>query len=56
MLVLTRVVGDYVIINDDIRIEILRVQGKKIRFGIRAPSAVRITYGPHKKPAPDDTP
>jgi len=42
MLVLTRRVGETVVIEDDIEITVLSIQGKRIRLGIKAPSSVRV--------------
>ena len=37
MLVLTRRVGEAIIIGDDIKIAVVRIKGNKVRFGIEAP-------------------
>lgn len=42
MLVLTRRVGEQIIIDDNIRLEVLEVKGGKVRFGVEAPASVRI--------------
>lgn len=43
MLVLTRKVGEEVIVAQDIRIKLLRIDGRCIRVGITAPPQVLIT-------------
>ena len=40
MLVLTRKIKESIIINDDIKIEILEVRGRQVRIGISAPETV----------------
>ena len=42
MLVLTRKIGEEIIINNDIKIAILDVRGREIRIGIEAPKSVKI--------------
>ena len=42
MLVLTRKVGEGVIIGDDIRITVVEIKGGGIRLGIEAPATVKI--------------
>lgn len=42
MLVLTRRVGEQIIIDDSIRLEVLEVKGGKVRIGLEAPPSVRI--------------
>lgn len=42
MLVLSRKVGERVFIGDDIVVEIIEVQGNRIRLGIEAPRDVQI--------------
>ncbi len=42
MLVLTRKVGERVIIGDGIIVEVLEVQGKRLRLGIVAPESATI--------------
>jgi carbon storage regulator len=42
MLVLTRKVGERIVINTDILIEVLEVQGNRVRIGIQAPQGVPI--------------
>ena len=37
MLILTRKIGEGIILGDDIRIAILEIRGKQIRIGIEAP-------------------
>jgi carbon storage regulator len=40
MLVLTRRIGETVVIDGDIRVTVVAVQGGRIRLGIAAPSGV----------------
>lgn len=42
MLVLTRKVGEGLIIGDEIRITVVEIKGGGIRLGIEAPAAVKI--------------
>lgn len=42
MLVLTRKVGEKIIIDDGIVVEVLEVQGNRVRIGIQAPQGVTI--------------
>jgi carbon storage regulator len=42
MLVLTRAVGEEIIIGDDIRIKILSINGNQVRLGIAAPRRVEV--------------
>ena len=42
MLVLSRRVGESIVINDDIRVTVIEVKGGKMRLGITAPEEVRI--------------
>lgn len=42
MLVLTRKLGEEIIINDNIRVTVVAVQGNRIRLGITAPDSVAI--------------
>jgi carbon storage regulator len=42
MLVLSRKIGERIIINDDITVEVLQIIGNRVRLGITAPSGVPI--------------
>jgi carbon storage regulator len=42
MLVLTRRIGEEIVIAGDIRVTVLAVTGKAVRLGITAPSSVRV--------------
>jgi carbon storage regulator len=42
MLVLSRKVGEEIIIDGDIRVSIVRVRGNRVRIGIQAPPDARI--------------
>jgi carbon storage regulator len=40
LLILTRKIGEGIILGDDIRISIMEIRGKQIRIGIEAPPEV----------------
>jgi carbon storage regulator len=42
MLVLTRKVGERIVIDDSIVVTVLKVEGNRVRIGIRAPETVVI--------------
>lgn len=42
MLILTRRVGEVVVIGDDIRITIVGVSGRQVRLGVHAPKDVSV--------------
>jgi carbon storage regulator len=42
MLVLTRNPGEEIVIDGDIRVTVLSIQGHKVRLGITAPQSIRI--------------
>lgn len=42
MLVLTRKVGEQIIIGDNIRVRVLSIQGNQVRLGFEAPASVSI--------------
>jgi len=42
LLILTRKIGEGIILGDDIRIAVLEIRGKQIRIGIEAPNRVSI--------------
>lgn len=42
MLVLTRKIGEEIIIDNSIRVTVTAIQGNKVRLGISAPPEVRI--------------
>lgn len=53
MLVLTRKVGQRVLLDDTVEIEVIAIQGNRIRLGIVAPEDVKILRGelrPHDGP------
>jgi carbon storage regulator len=57
MLVLTRKVGEEIVINGEIRVAVVLVRGNRVRIGIKAPTNVRIqrrelTAGPQEKKTP----
>ncbi len=42
MLILTRKIGESIIIDDEIRVKIVDIQGGQVRVGIEAPSVIDI--------------
>lgn len=42
MLILTRSIGQVLIINNDIMVKVLGVQGKQVRIGIDAPEDIPV--------------
>jgi carbon storage regulator len=42
MLVLTRRIGEEIVINDNIRVTVVSIEGGKVRLGIAAPPEVRV--------------
>jgi carbon storage regulator len=42
MLVLTRKVGEEILIGDQIKIKVIEISGNKVRLGIDAPATLRI--------------
>ena len=42
MLVLTRKIGEQIVIGDDIKIKIVEIKGKQVRIGIEAPRNVEV--------------
>lgn len=42
MLVLSRKVGQEIVISDDVRVRILSIDGKRVRIGVAAPSSVTV--------------
>jgi carbon storage regulator len=42
MLVLTRRIGEAIVIDGDIRVTVVSVKGDKVRLGVDAPDSVRV--------------
>jgi carbon storage regulator len=42
MLVLTRKIGETIVIDDDIRITVVQIKGKQVRVGVDAPKETKI--------------
>lgn len=42
MLILTRRVGETLMINDDVKVTVLAVNGNQVKIGIDAPSSVAV--------------
>ena len=42
MLILTRRVGEKLIIGDDVTVTVLAMQGKQVRIGVNAPRSVSV--------------
>jgi len=45
MLVLTRKIGERIVIGGDIQVTVLRVQGNRVKLGLTGPKAVPIQRG-----------
>ncbi len=45
MLVLSRKVGDAVLIGDGIKVFVVKLEGGRVRLGVEAPESVRILRG-----------
>ena len=59
MLILTRRVGESVMIGDDVAITVLQVKGNQVRLGVNAPKTVsvqrqEIVQRPQQEHAPGD--
>jgi len=58
MLVLTRRTGEEIVINQDVRVRILKVDGGRVHVGLDAPREVRILRGElawDDRPEPEQT-
>ena len=53
MLVLSRKVGDKLVIDGNITVEVVKIQGNRISLGIVAPSNVKILRGELSQPKLD---
>jgi carbon storage regulator len=42
MLVLTRRIGEVIVINEDIRVTVVSINGNRVRLGISAPESVSV--------------
>jgi len=42
MLILTRRIGETIVINDDVTVTVLGIKGSQIRMGINAPKDVQV--------------
>ncbi len=62
MLVLTRRIGETVVLDDTIRVRVVRVSGKRVTLAIEAPDDVKILRGEladrerHEVDEPSDAP
>jgi carbon storage regulator len=50
MLVLSRKIGEKLVIDGNITVEVVKVQGNRITIGIQAPSNVKVLRGELKEP------
>ena len=50
MLVLSRKVGEAIIIGQDIRVTVVEIRGKQVRLGIEAPAELLVLRGEHQEP------
>ena len=50
MLVLSRKVGEKLVIDGNITVEVVKVQGNRITIGIQAPADVKVLRGELKQP------
>jgi carbon storage regulator len=53
MLVLTRRVGEEIVIADNIRVRVVAISGQRIRLGILAPPSVPVARPERKRPGCD---
>ena len=56
MLVLTRKVGERLLIGPDITITVLQMQGNRVRLGIEAPADVAVLREELRSPSSDEEP
>ena len=56
MLVLSRKKNQSIVINGNIRIEVLQIKGKQIRLGITAPASMKVLRGELPASGTTDTP
>lgn len=42
MLILTRRIGESITVGDEIRIQVIDIQGKQVRLGIEAPAGLQV--------------
>jgi len=60
MLILTRKMGESIIIGDNVRVNVLEIKGRQVRLGIEAPHEItihreeifRLIHAQHDLPAP----
>jgi len=50
MLVLSRKVGEKLVIDGNITVEVVKVQGNRITIGIQAPTDIKVLRGELKQP------
>jgi carbon storage regulator len=56
MLVLTRRVGELVLVGDDIQLKVIDVRGDRVRIGITAPKSLPIARAEPEMPPPIQSP
>ena len=54
MLVLTRKSGEEIVIDGNIRVRVLKVQGSRVRIGIETPAGLRVMRS-ELRPSPEET-
>jgi carbon storage regulator len=56
MLVLTRRIGELILIGDEIKLEVIDVRHDRVRIGITAPKSLPITRPPSEGRPPNQSP
>jgi carbon storage regulator len=56
MLVLTRGIGESLLVGDDIQVKIIAIRGNRIRIGITAPKSLPVTRAEPESSPPNQSP